>query len=156
MYFNNLDKLFKKNQARYLFNIFFLLGFILAGNRFEKFLYVTEDYCYYSDLKTNELVISEQATEELSLTDDDSNYEGIINYSCKPPVSQFYKIALRSYNCRILLKFKTNISNHIINSEARGFTSHGLNMLPGYLEQIFSGGIKIFSESLYFEVCPKQ
>ena len=116
MYFNNLNKLFKKNQARYLLNIFFLLGFLLAGSRFENFLYVTENNCYYSDLPTNELVISEQATGELSLTDDDSKYEGIINYSCEPAVSQFYKIALRSYNCRILLKFKTIISNHIINS----------------------------------------
>ncbi len=67
-------------------------------------------------MTTNEFVFSEQATEELNLTDENSNDESIINYNYGPPVSQFYKIALRSYNCRILLKFKTNISNHIINS----------------------------------------
>ena len=109
----NYKKFSDKIQAKYLINIFFLIGFIIAGIRLENYLYKTENCFNIPFSANNELVLSEQPKEELILTDYGNKHEGISNNVDKTRNIFSYKIAVISYNSYIINKFKTIISNYI-------------------------------------------
>jgi len=102
-----------KIQAKYLINILFLIGFIIAGIRFENYLYETEDYYNIPVLANNELVLSEQPNEEYILADYDDNQDDISYDVIETRKICSYKFAIISYNSFIVNKFKTIISNYI-------------------------------------------
>ena len=119
MNYKNQNKLFEKYKTRNFIRIFFLLGFLLVVIRLENFLYTAEDDCSYPDLVNNELVISEQPTEDWILTDynDFSDYnECMTSHVYKTGILHSYKIAIYSYNYLIFLKIKTVSSDHFFSS----------------------------------------
>ena len=119
MNYKDQNNLFKIYHIRNLLRIFFLLGFILLVIRLENFLYSNEDDYCYPDLVNNELVISEQPTEDLILNNYNiySGYHGdLISHVYETSILHSYKIAIYSYNCLILVKFKTLITKPIGNS----------------------------------------
>ena len=113
----NSKKFFSKVQAKYLINIFFLIGFVIAGIRLENYLYETEDYCNIPVLEKNELVLPEQPKEEYILTDYNDKHEGISYDIVDTRNIYAYKFTIISYNSFILNKFKTITANHIYHSD---------------------------------------
>ena len=117
----NYMKFSDKIQAKYLINILFLIGFIIAGVRFENYLYETEDYYNIPVLANDELVLSEQPNEEYILADYDDNHDDISYDVVETRKIYSYKFAIISYNSFIVNKFKTIISNHIFHFDISSF-----------------------------------
>ena len=113
----NYKKFYSKIQAKYLINILFLIGFVIAGIRLENYLYETEDYCNNPVLENNELVLPEQPKEEYILTDYNDRHEDISYDIVDTRNISSYKFTIISYNSFILNKFKTIITNHIYHSD---------------------------------------
>lgn len=113
----NYKKFYIKIQAKYLINILFLIGFVIAGIRLENYLYETEDYCNNPVLENNELVLPEQPKEEYILTDYNDRHEDISYDIVDTRNISSYKFTIISYNSFILNKFKTIITNHIYHSD---------------------------------------
>jgi len=115
----NLNKFFKRTQAKYLLNILFLIGFLIIGSKLENYLYAFDDYYDSPNPSYKELVFSEQPEEKILLVTDlssDSDSEDILGNVCKGELIHSYKIAIHSYNQLILTKYKVAISNPIFNS----------------------------------------
>ena len=116
MYYNYLRILFRKIQSKYLLNILFLVGFLIAGIRIENYFNVFEDY-YYDIVPANiELVRSDQPEEKLILTDFDNNFNELTSLSWESVIFHSYAIAVYSYNCLLYAKFKALITKTIGNS----------------------------------------
>jgi len=98
-------------------NIFFLIGFILAGIKLENYFYESEGY-YFDPVPANiELVINERANVELILSDLDYEPESTSNNTeC---VNRFYsyKFSIHFYNRLVQHKYKTLISNYIFHPD---------------------------------------
>lgn len=105
-------KIANKIRVWYIINIFFLIGFIIAGTRLENYFYETEDYYSNPFLANSELVINEQPNEEFILSDDDYGHEGTSNNIDVIRSIYSYKFTINFYNRLVQNKYKTIISNY--------------------------------------------
>jgi hypothetical protein len=105
-----------KIRAKYLINIFLLIGFLIAGIRLEYYLYETQDYYDKPVLANNELVLNEQSSEEYILSEHGDKKEHIPYYVDDISNIYSYRFTNKSYNSLVLNKYKTIISNYNFHS----------------------------------------
>ena len=103
-----------KIQVKYLINIFFLIGFIIAGTRLENYLYETENYYNIPIPANNELVLSEKSKQGYLLTDYNDKHVDISHDVVDTRNVYLYKYTILTYNSFIINKLKTIISKSII------------------------------------------
>ena len=116
MNYNYLKILIRKIQSKHFLIILFLTGFLITGIRIENYFYVFEDYYYDLVPANNELVKSDQQEEKLILTDYDNNFNELIYSSNEAAIFHSYTIPVYSYNCLLLVRFKTLITKPVSNS----------------------------------------
>ena len=110
-------KITNKIRRRSHINTFFLIGFVLTSIKLEYYFHESEGY-YFDPIPVNiELVINEQANEELILSDLDYEQESTSdNSEC---VNRFYsyKFSIHFFNRLVRHKYKTLISNYIFHPD---------------------------------------
>lgn len=116
MNYNYLKILIRKIQSKHFLIILFLTGLLITGIRIENYFYVFEDYYYDLVPANNELVRSDQPEEKLILTDYDNNFNELTSSSNEAAIFHSYTILVYSYNCLLLVKFKTLITKPAGNS----------------------------------------
>ena len=116
MNYNYLKILIRKIQSKHFLIILFLTGFLITGIRIENYFYVFEDYYYDLVPANNELVRSDQPEEKLILTDYDNNFNELLSSGNEAAIFHSYTIPVYSYNCLLLVKFKTLITKPAGNS----------------------------------------
>ena len=116
MNYNYLKILIRKIQSKHFLIILFLTGFLITGIRIENYFYVFKDYYYDLVPANNELVRSDQPEEKLILTDYDNNFNELIYSSNEAAIFHSYTIPVYSYNCLLLVRFKTLITKPVSNS----------------------------------------
>lgn len=116
----NYKRISYKIQARYLINIFFLVGFIIASTKLEDYFNNSEDYSYNPVLVNNELVINELNNEEI-ISKHYYDKNEIKSYHVEE-IKNTYSNTLTIIGCNSFInnKFKTIILSYI---SLRNFTS---------------------------------